>query len=84
MNESTKVINALLGNKSMPTYVIHKARHYGLNKIAESAEKINNLHEPIKKNQFGTRSKLGLSRVQISREIKEVRNDIKKKMQFFK
>ena len=38
LNTSTKVITTLVGNKSIPSYKIHNARHHGLNKIAELAE----------------------------------------------
>ena len=48
LNTSTEIITTLIGNQSIPTREIQKARHRGLNKIAESAEKINYLYEPVK------------------------------------
>ena len=52
LSASTKFITALLGNKIIPTYEIHKACHHGINKIAQLVEKINCLYEPIKKSNL--------------------------------
>ena len=49
LNTSTKVITTLIENQSISTHEIQKARHHGLNKIAELAEKINYLYEPVNK-----------------------------------
>ena len=49
LNTSNKFVTTLIGNQSNPIHEIQKARHHGLTKIAELAEKIHDLYEPVKK-----------------------------------
>ena len=71
-----KSISSINGGREIPQHEINEARRLGLTVLAEAGDRLNVVHKPINKNQFGIRHPLPLHRTQVSRNIASIGEEI--------
>ena len=69
LNLIQKTIRTINQNCEIPQKEVGKARRLGLGKLAAAGDRLNILHCPINKNQFGEKAPLSIHRTQVSRNI---------------
>ena len=62
LNLVQKTIRTINQNSEIPQREIARARRLGLNKLAAAGDRLNILHCPINKNQFGENAPLSIHR----------------------
>ena len=76
MNLVQKTIRTINQNSEIPQRDINRARQLGFHKLAAAGERLNILHCPVNKNQFGEKAPVPINRTQVSRKITTIGNDV--------
>ena len=71
-----KTICTINNNKEIPQRDITRAHQLGLHKLVAAGERLNTLHCPVNKNQFGDKAPISLHRTQVSRKITTIGNNV--------
>ena len=76
LNLVQKTILTINQNSEIPQRDINQARQLGFHKLAAAGERLNILHCPVNKNQFGEKAPVPINRTQVSRKITTIGNDV--------
>ena len=76
LNLVQKTIRTINQNSEILQRDINQARQLGFHKLAAAGERLNILHCPVNKNQFGEKAPVPINRTQVSRKITTIGNDV--------